>query len=93
MAVAGRLAHAGQALEFEFPFCPSFLPRVLAEFTAVTEAGQQPAELNTPGITSPFCRSYAAIRRPETVPFAIVGEQAVTHNPFHHSPLAFSAQV
>ncbi len=39
MAVAGRLARAGQALEFEFPFCPSLLPGVVAGFAAMAEAG------------------------------------------------------
>jgi hypothetical protein len=38
MAVTGRLARAGQALEFEFAFCPSLLPGVVAEFAAIAEA-------------------------------------------------------
>ncbi len=43
MAVAGRLARAGQALEFEFPFCPSLLPGVVAGFAAMAEAGAEPS--------------------------------------------------
>ncbi len=41
MAVAGRLTRAGQALEFEFPFCPSRLPGVVAGFAAMAEAGAE----------------------------------------------------
>ncbi len=39
MAIAGRLARAGQSLEFEFPFCPSLLPEVVAGLAAIAEAG------------------------------------------------------
>ena len=39
MAVAGRLARSGQAFEFEFSFCPSLLPAVVAEFAAIEEVG------------------------------------------------------
>lgn len=35
MAVAGRVAHDGQAVEFEFSFCPTTLPRLVAAFAAV----------------------------------------------------------
>ncbi len=39
LAVAGRLTGAGQALEFEFLFCPSRLPGMVAGFAALAEAG------------------------------------------------------
>jgi hypothetical protein len=37
MAVAGRLAHAEQALEFRFRFCPSLLPGLVAAFSEIDE--------------------------------------------------------
>jgi hypothetical protein len=39
VAVAGRLSQRRQALEFEFPFCPSVLPSIVAGFAAIAETG------------------------------------------------------
>jgi hypothetical protein len=36
VALAGRLSHGGQALEFGFAFCPSELPGLVAGFEAIT---------------------------------------------------------
>jgi hypothetical protein len=35
MEVRGRLSHDGQSVEFEFEFCPSHLPEIVAGFTAM----------------------------------------------------------
>jgi hypothetical protein len=38
VAVAGRLARSGQAIEFEFPFCPSLLPGIVSDFADIAGA-------------------------------------------------------
>lgn len=36
MEVSGHVSRSGQSLDFRFAFCPSALPRIVSELTAVT---------------------------------------------------------